>query len=76
MGLDRGPDGVEPGGARWNHRAALRWSGVGGPIGGVEGVIGGSVKVNGMCCREPLIRDHIRGPSGSHCCYGILNFRV
>ena len=63
------------GGARWNHQMGLRWS-VGGPIGGAEGVVGGSVKINDACCREPLIQDHVGGPFGSHCCHGVLNLRV
>ena len=74
--LDRGPNGIETRGAKWNCWMGLRWCGVGGLIGGAEGIIGGSVKVNGACCREPLVQDHVRGPSGSHFCYGILNLRV
>ena len=61
MGLDRGLDGVEPRGVKWNYQMGLRWSGVGALIGGAEGVVGGSVKVNGACCREPFIWDHIGG---------------
>ena len=78
VGLDRGPNGVETGGggAKWNHRMGLGWGRVRGLIGGAEGIIGGSVKVNGARCREPLVWDHVGGPSRSHCCYGILNLRV
>ena len=76
MGLDKGPNGIEPRRAKWNRWMGLRWSGVGGPIGGAEGIVGGSVKVNGVCCREPLVWDHVGGPSRSHCCYGVLNLRV
>ena len=73
VGLDRGLDGVEPRGARWNHQTGLRWSGVGGLIGGAEGIVSGSVKVNGAHCRGPLIQDHVGGPSRSHCCYSVLD---
>ena len=76
MGLDRGPDGIETGGAKWNCWTGLQWGRVGGLIGGAEDVIGGLVKVNGACCQKPLVWDHIGGSSGSHCCYGILNLRV
>ena len=76
VGLDRGLNGIETKGVKWNCQTGLRWSRVGGLIGGVEGIIGGSVKVNSVRCRKPLVQDHIRGSFRSHCCYGILNLRV
>ena len=63
--LKKDSNGIEPRRAKWNCWMGLRWSGVGGPIGGAEGIVDGSVKVNGACYREPLVWDHVEGLPGA-----------